>query len=126
MLARVARYVGAAALAALGAACLSPTLPLPPPEQPDNIETDETLSEWTIRGSCLVGAEVVVLDEATGRGAVYEDRSGFGHYTLVIQGSRCDIVTVRQAVGDDTSGETGFVLQETLGGTVTDPSACAP
>jgi len=126
MFARLARLLGAGAFVALAAACLSPTLPLPPPDAADNIETGSIDTEWIVRGACVEGAEVVVLNEATGIGAAFEDRDGFGHYSVVIKGNRCDLVSVRQSVGNESSNETTFVLQETTNGTVDDPVACAP
>src|SRR5688572_7660922 len=95
-----------AGLGALGiAACLSPTLPLPPPEEPSSMlpGADGT---WTVAGTCLSGAEVVVVNEATGRGEVYVDRERVGHYTVTLEAEACDVVVISQAVGDEGSGET--------------------
>ncbi len=126
MIGRALRYVAGACAAAGALACLSPTLPLPPPEAPETISTDATSTVWTVRGSCAIGAEVVVLNEATGRGAAFEDREGRGRYSVELEGTRCDFVTVRQGLGNEVSAETGFALQETTAGTTDDPTACAP
>jgi hypothetical protein len=126
MFGRALRYAAGAGFAAAALACLSPTLPLPPPSEPETISADASLTLWTVRGACAPGAEIVVLNEATGRGAAFEDRDGRGRYSVELEGSRCDVVTVRQGLGTEVSAETGFVLQETTASTPDDPTACAP
>jgi hypothetical protein len=81
---------------------------------------------WTVAGTCLAGAEVIVVNEATGRGEVYIDRERVGHYTVKIEAEACDVVVISQAVGDEGSGETRVVLQEVKDGLPTDPAACSP
>jgi hypothetical protein len=115
---------GVAALL-LAASCLSPTLPLPPPEEPSSISAGAN-GTWEVRGTCLSGAQVVVVNESTGRGAVYEDRDSLGRWSVTIEGNACDVVLARQALGDEESGSVRFVLRETVDGLPTDPSACAP
>ena len=113
----------AASFFALVAGCLSPTLPLPPPEEPGSISNAD--SEWTIVGTCIEGAEVVGYNEATGRGAVYLDREGTGVYTLTIEAAECDTLVLKQLLGDEASDETRVVLTETLDGVAQNPSACS-
>ncbi len=81
---------------------------------------------WTVAGTCLAGAQVTVVNEATGRGQVYIDRERVGHYTVHIEAAACDVVIISQDVGDEGSGETRVVLQEVKDGLPTDPSACSP
>ncbi|NUO52586.1 MAG: hypothetical protein HOV80_27380 [Polyangiaceae bacterium] len=122
--ARITRLL--AALGVLGiAACLSPTLPLPPPEEPSfmTVGADGT---WTVAGNCLSGAEVTVINEATGRGEVYVDRERAGHYTVQIEAEPCDVVIISQSLSEDDSGETRAVLQEVKDGLAVDPAACSP
>ncbi len=104
-------------------ACLSPTLPLPPPEEPGTI-TESGDEEWTLVGGCVEGAEVVGYNEETGRGSVYIDQENSGTYSLVVEGVACDVVVIRQVRGDDASGETRVVLRETTSGSPDDPNAC--
>ncbi len=114
----------AASFFVLVAGCLSPTLPLPPPEEPGSISNVE--GEWTIVGTCIEGAEVVGYNEATGRGAVYMDRDGTGVYTLTIEAVECDTLVLKQLLGDEASDETRVVLTETVDGVAQNPSTCSP
>lgn len=106
------------------ASCLSPTLPLPPPEV-DNISETEA-GTWQVRGTCAPGAEVVILDDATGRGVVVEDRERRGIFFAVVQADPCDLIIVTQSVGGEDSAASRFVVQELREGTEVDPQACAP
>lgn len=81
---------------------------------------------WTVAGTCLAGAQVVVVNEATGRGEVYIDRERVGHYTVRIEAEACDVVLISQELGDEGSGETRIVLQEVQDGLPVDPAACSP
>lgn len=121
----VSKLRGAIALVAfaVAAGCLSPTLPLPPPEEPDAMSlVDE--GEWAVTGLCLEGAEVVVLNEETGRGAVFVDLDRTGVYSVVVDADECDVIVISQSRGDEASGETRVVLQETVNGVAVDPGAC--
>ena len=122
---RTLQSLAVAALVAAAGACLSPTLPLPPPEEP-SLVGESAAGIWQVAGSCLEGAQVLVLNESTGRGAVYVDRASAGHYTVEIEGTACDVVVVSQTLGDESSGGTRFVLQKTQDGLPVDPTACTP
>lgn len=114
-----------AAVLALGfAGCLSPTLPLPPPEEPSTISA---LSDgrWELDGDCLDGAEVIAINEETGRGVVFVDRENTGRYSLVIEGEPCDVIILSQVVSDEASGEVRAVLREVESGLDVDPEACS-
>ncbi|MFT3770802.1 MAG: hypothetical protein QM820_35715 [Minicystis sp.] len=82
-------FVLAAALALPTASCLSPTLPLPPPEQPSTI-TAGVDGTWDVFGACHPGAMVTVFNEKTGLGVVFEDRALSGSYHVTIAGAECD------------------------------------
>lgn len=103
-------------------ACLSPTLPLPPPAEPDTIQRDG--EEWTLVGECVEGAEVVGYNEGTGRGSVYIDQSNAGIYSLTVEGEPCDVIVIRQVHGEEASGETRVILTVTEDGVAVDPSEC--
>lgn len=112
------------ATALSGSACLSPTLPLPPPEVDSISET--AAGTWQVRGTCSPGAEVVIVDDATGRGVVVEDRERRGIFFAAIQADPCDVIIVTQSVGSEDSSASRFVIQEVREGIEVDPDACAP
>ena len=116
-----------ALFAVVATSCLSPTLPLPPPEAPDVLHASSEPGVWQVSGACSPGARVTVLNEATGRGAVFEDRDGTGRYSVDIEALRCEAGSVTQNFADDpTSLSAGapFVFQETSSGTPKDPTEC--
>ncbi|MBK6516708.1 MAG: hypothetical protein IPG04_22010 [Polyangiaceae bacterium] len=107
----------------LVAGCLSPTLPLPPPEEPDTISVSPE-GTWEVSGSCIEGAEVVVLNEATGQGAVFVDLEHRGRYAVTLEGDPCDVIVISQSSGSEESGETRALLRPVEGGVEVDPAAC--
>ncbi len=106
------------------AGCVSPTLPLPPPDAPSGFVVQTATGEWTVTGSCLQGALVTVFNEETGQGSVVEDRDHDGLYEVKIKAQRCDAGWVQQALGQDVSAPTTFVFMEKVNGLPVDPSAC--
>jgi hypothetical protein len=99
------------AIIASTASCLSPTLPLPPPDQPEAIFQDAT-GLWQISGTCIKGAFVTVFDTVSHRGVVIEDVNQTGTYHVALPGQACDLVWVSQSVTDEeASPPTEFVLQ---------------
>jgi hypothetical protein len=99
----------AAASALLGASCLSPTLPLPPPE----VESIQQFgaSQWTISGSCLPGAVVSVFNQSQNQGVLIEDTAQLGKFVATLKADECDVGWVSQVVGTETSGQTAFVVE---------------
>jgi hypothetical protein len=114
--------VALAVLATTAASCLSPTLPLPPP-QTESV-TSEAGGLWQISGTCLPGAEVIALDVRTGRGVVVEDLANSGVFVVSIAGSPCDSISISQAVGESGSADSGVLLQAYENGVPVDPGAC--
>jgi hypothetical protein len=106
------------------AGCVSPTLPLPPPDAPDGFSVETATGEWTVTGTCLQGALVTVFNEDTGEGSVIEDRDLDGRYEVRIQAQRCDSGWVQQTIGQDVSAPTTFVVAEKVNGLPVDPQAC--
>jgi len=106
------------------AGCVSPTLPLPPPDAPDGLSVETATGEWTVKGTCLHGALVTVFNEETGEGAVIEDRDVDGRYEVRIKAQRCDAGWVQQTLGQEASAPTPFVIVETVTGLPVDPQAC--
>lgn len=109
----------------MAASCLSPTLPLPPPDAPEGISGPSSAGLWQISGNCVVGAIVTVFNTKTGRGEVAEDLANAGTYSVTIAGSACDLVWVDQeTTGGDASASTTFTLQSVASGQAVDPGAC--
>jgi hypothetical protein len=111
---------------ALFAGCLSPTLPLPPPDKPDSVSpVADATGVWTISGDCIAGALVTVFNERTGEGAVVEDRDHDGRYEAQITAELCDVAWVsQQIVEEEESSRTTFVIQELTPSGPKDPNAC--
>ena len=105
--------------------CLSPTLPLPPPEQPDNIQPGAPAGTWRVSGRCNAGATVLVINEKTGLGVIVEDRTQSGNYTVTLAGAQCDLASVRESFSDGLeAGPTTFTLAARMPGDPTDNPLC--
>ncbi len=113
------RIWAAIAWAVVAGGCVSPTLPLPPPDAPAQITLAADGSTWAIRGSCTPGAVVLVKNDATGliSGVVDVDRDG--RYLVDIQAKPCDIGEVWEIIGDTASTATLFYVEPTTNGTPT-------
>jgi hypothetical protein len=109
--------------ALLFSACLSPTLPLPPPDV-NSMHQAQTAGHWTVSGTCLTGAIVTVFNERTGKGAVVEDRENTGFFSVVIEAEPCDLAWAKQEEGQDTSARTTFSIQGKSQDLLEDPGAC--
>ncbi len=91
----------AAAFSLACASCLSPTLPLPPPETETIQEVSEGL--WVVAGTCKEGAIVTVFNETQGQGTVVEDRDQIGRYSIEVHANACDRGWVSQILVQDES-----------------------
>jgi hypothetical protein len=119
--------VALAAFATMAAACLSPTLPLPPPDMPEDVGEGSTDGLWEVSGTCAPGATVFVTNTTTTRGVFVTDTAGLGLYQVSLPGKACDLASVTQSSApteDDGSSPTFFVLEAFANGMVTDPQAC--
>lgn len=100
-------------IALLGAlalpSCLSPTLPLPPPDVETVTESTEG-GVWQISGTCSPGALVTVLNDETGAGVVFEDRNQTGQWFVELPAEQCDRAWAAQELGNDASGHSNFVV----------------
>ncbi len=101
--------------ACLASACLSPTLPLPPPEQPDAIAEAEQ-DVWEIRGSNTPGSVVLVKNLSNGLISGVEDKDSDGRYVIRVDGKECDRAEVYEIIGTDTTDTTFFVLENVVNG----------
>jgi hypothetical protein len=105
--------------------CLSPTLPLPPPEVETVTQSTEA-GVWMISGTCKPGALVTVLNDATGEGAVYEDRAESGQWFVELQADQCDPGWAKQEHGTQGSSRTEFVVDTISPDQPNGSGACAP
>jgi hypothetical protein len=112
----VGRWILALGLLPLAGACLSPTLPLPPPEEPDSVTLSAETGAWEVRGSNTPGAVVLVKNLSTGVIAGVEDKDADGRYFIRVAGEECDGAEVYEIVGTDTSDTTFFILEEVVNG----------
>jgi hypothetical protein len=105
--------------------CLSPTLPLPPPEQPDSIRAGTEPGTWVVSGTCTAGATVLVINEVTGQGVITEDRTQSGNYSVILAGKQCDEASVRESFPDgQEAGPTTFTLAKQQPGDPIDNPLC--
>jgi hypothetical protein len=113
-----------AVLAVAPTACLSPTLPLPPPEI-STILPATGAGQWEISGDCTAGTTVTVLDTKTGVGSVYEDLPRTGFFSVVIEGTQCDLIEVWEEDEDqDLSSASSYPLQAMSDGEPVNPALC--
>lgn len=127
MLRRAALRLTALAVSLLAAAaCLSPTLPLPPPEDPDTIQPSaEHSGYWRVSGECYTGAMVTLFNDRTRKGVVVEDTDRNGRFSIEIEADVCDLVMISQEVvtednGLETSSTSSFVIEERTSAGVVD------
>lgn len=112
----VLRLAAALSATLLAGACLSPTLPLPPPETPDEIRPSaEDPGAWEIAGDCYPEARVTLFNEDTRKGVVVEC-SDNARYLAEIRAEPCDLISISQEVitdeGTEESGTTQFLIEE--------------
>ena len=118
------------ALLAVGG-CLSPTLPLPPPDAPVSIteltpQTEGGESTWIVRGACTPGTIVLVENLETGRIDGVEDDDFDGRYSLVVTAKRCARADVWLLFEDTQSSRTGFLVAPTTNGTLVSNECASP
>ena len=102
-------FAFAAAFALLGASCLSPTLPLPPPDV-ESIQ-DAGRQEWTIAGSCTPGAVVSIFNETQNQGVLVEDLDLSGRFVVTLTADLCDRGWVSEVSGTEASAKARFVVE---------------
>jgi hypothetical protein len=105
------------------AGCLSPTLPLPPPSEPESMQPGAD-GVWEIRGECTPGALVTVFNTSTGRSAGVEDRDATGRYRVSLEASRCHGAWITEQLGTEVTPQTVFVIREQENGVPADSSSC--
>jgi hypothetical protein len=104
----------------LTSACLGPTLPLPPPDAPDQIALASGETEvWEVRGRCSPGAIVLVENLETGLITGVSDDAATGDYLIRVTAKECDDAALWEIVGDNVSERTFFLIQHTVSGQAT-------
>jgi hypothetical protein len=88
------------------------------------VTEDATGGLWQVSGQCVVGATVSVVNQTTGRGAIYEDLARMGSYHVTIAGTPCDVVVIWQQNSEGVSSATPFLLEAFTNGAPVDPTAC--
>jgi hypothetical protein len=101
--------------ACLGTGCLSPTLPVPPPDAPEHISLGAD-GMFELRGSCTPGALVLVKNLDNGTISGVEDRDANGRYFLRLAAEICSRAEIWEVIDDDVSGRTFFVLEPKIAG----------
>lgn len=96
------RWFLVAALAVPLAACLSPTLPLPPPGAPDVSAVDKD-GNVTLTGTANANALVYAYNDRSGGGAI-ATADADGAYKAKLAAQLGDQIEVWQEVGNDRSG----------------------
>ena len=115
-------FAFAAACALLGASCLSPTLPLPPPDV-ESVQ-DAGRGQWTVAGSCIPGAVVSVFNDKQGQGVLFEDSDHQGRFVVTLTADLCDSAWVSQVSGTQVSTEVRFVVEPQSPNDTSASSAC--
>jgi len=111
-----------AAFALLATSCLSPTLPLPPPDVESVQSVDQR--QWIIAGSCTPGAVVSVFNVAQNEGVLVEDLDLSGKFVVALPAKLCDRGWVSQVSGTETSAEAPFVVEPYSFNDTSASSAC--
>jgi hypothetical protein len=73
--------------------------------------------QWEVSGDCTAGAIVMVLNERTGVGAMFEDQHQTGFFTVTIEGMPCDPIQVWEDLDEELSSAASTQLETTVNGT---------
>jgi hypothetical protein len=102
------RWLFAAGLVLAG--CLSPTLPLPPPNKPD-VQGPDQQGLVTLSGTTEAGATVFVENLRTGQVVGQKDLDADGLYQLVIGAELQDRVDLWYTLGSEESPHLIFEIE---------------
>ncbi len=95
--------------------CISPTLPLPPPNRPD-IEGPDAAGQVILSGNTRPSVFVYADNLSTGQSAGQLTREGDGWYRFKLGARVGDAVSMYYRAGLDESLPVEFVIPEPLGG----------
>lgn len=96
--------------ALLAGACYAPTLPLPPPVQPDVNGPTET-GTYRLEGNVTPNAHVIALNSRTNLSAGQQTGDS-GHYDFEIAAEAGDAILLWYVVGVDQSPPVSFSISE--------------
>lgn len=103
------RVLLGAAAGALATACISPTLPLPPPAVPDAENVGQ--GQYRLTGTIPVPGTVLVMNTRTN--LVYGEDTP-GQYDFLVGAKPCDDMVVWYQTGTDQSTTVGFFIGSQL------------
>ncbi len=95
----------------LPSACLSPTLPLPPPDKPEKIEGPDAQGNVRMSGTMVPGAIAFVRNQVTGEGS-FRDTNSDGFYELTLRAQVGNSVLLWYTLNGDRSQATKFEIPE--------------
>jgi hypothetical protein len=97
------------------ASCLSPTLPLPPPE-PNDIRASSTPGYWTVSGVAnQANAEIIIRVNNVNGPSTTSDATK--HYQVEVQAKLCDAAEIQEIdFGSDEVAFQGFFIEPTTNG----------
>jgi hypothetical protein len=93
----------------LAVACYSPTLPLPPPGEPEVSAVEGKPGYYRLLGQVQPHGEVFARNRNTDLGFIQQTGSS-GRYDFEVQGEAGDEMDLWYSVGNDTSPRVLFVL----------------
>lgn len=106
---RLSRRLWLAITLGLAVSCLSPTLPLPPPDRP-NIEGPDASGIVTLSGSVLPGANVYADNLVTHASVGQQASPQTGYYRLQIAAQIGDDMILFYQDGTENSERTAFTI----------------
>jgi hypothetical protein len=111
-----ARWLGRRALFAvlalavlLASACLSPTLPLPPPNRPDTIEGPDQNGYVRLTGAVAPNSRAHAMNRRTGSG-VFDDTGDDGRYDMMLQALPGDQIVLWYMLQGENSQSVRFEI----------------
>jgi hypothetical protein len=96
--------------AGLVGACLSPTLPLPPPSPPDTILATEQQGVYQLKGAVRANSLVTAFNIDNGL-SFGQRTEGDGRYDFLVRGKEGDRLELWYSVGTDESNSVSFELE---------------
>lgn len=88
--------------AAAATACLSPTLPLPPPGEPEQSELDEATGTLELRGTVRPRAWIYALNTDSNRGYL-QVTGADGRYNLTVHAEHGDVFAIWYEIASEQS-----------------------
>jgi len=108
--------LGIGVLSWMLAACLSPTLPLPPPAMPERMELSADLTSVKLAGAANPGALVMIFNNygtvQAGAIVVADSRGAYADISVPIDLSQgdCNPFQIWQRIGNEDSAATEFAV----------------